>query len=186
MRGCWQGLFLVASVAIFLGAVAFALLATPAERPPGYTPVAVSTEAVGRFDTKLATVQSATEPTTIEISEEEATSKIADLLASESDAPALSNPQVSFRDGKVYLSGETTDTPITINLLITTRIEIVDGKPKVILEDVSAGRLPVPGPLRSQVDDLVAEQERLMDDLPIYVTDVQVQDGKLVVTGQPK
>ncbi|MFN8535969.1 MAG: hypothetical protein U0232_00640 [Thermomicrobiales bacterium] len=55
---------------LFLGAVAFAMLATPAERPPAFTPVPVSTEAVGRFDTKIATVRNATAPTTIEIDEE--------------------------------------------------------------------------------------------------------------------
>jgi hypothetical protein len=186
VRGCWLGLFLVSAIVVFLGAVAFALLATPAEKPPQFTPVPVSTEAAGRFDTKFATVRSATEPTTIEITDEEATSKVAELLANESDAPKVDKPQVAFRDGKVYLSGTTSDTPIAINFLITARIEVADGKPKVIVEDVAAGRLPVPGALRSQVDDLVAEQERLMDDLTINVTDVQVLDGKVVLTGQPK
>lgn len=186
MRGCWLGLFLVGSIALFLGAVAFAMLATPAERPPAFTPVPVSTEAVGRFDTKIATVRNATAPTTIEIDEEEATSKVADLLADEPDAPAVDKPQVTFRDGKVYLSGVTSDTPIAISFLITARIEVADGKPKVIVENVEAGRLSVPGALRSQIDHLVAQQERLLDDLPIYVTDVQVLDGKLLVTGQPK
>ena len=95
-------------------------------------------------------------------------------------------PQVSFRDGRIYLSGVTSDTPIAINFLITARVDVADGKPKVIVENVEAGRLPVPGALRSQVDDLVAKQERLIGDLPIYVSDVQIGNGKLVVTGQPK
>jgi hypothetical protein len=186
VRGCWIGLFLVGSVAIFLGAVAFAMLATPTGQPPKFTPVPVSTAAAARFDTKIATVQNATGPTTIEVDEEEATSKVATLLASEPNAPAVAEPQVAFRDGKVYLSGVTTDTPIKVNFLITARVEVADGKPKVIVENVEAGRFPVPGALRSQVDDLVAQQERLLGDLPIYVTEVQILDGKLVVTGQQK
>jgi hypothetical protein len=186
VRGCWIGLFLLGSIVIFLGAVAFALLANPTGQPSQFTPVPVSTEAAGRFDTKIATVQNATGPTTIEIDEEEATSKIATLLASEPNAPAVDKPQVAFRDGKVYLSGVTTDTPIEINFLITARIEVANGKPQVIVENVEAGRFPVPGALRTQVDDLVAEQERLIGELPIYVTEVQILDGNLVVTGQPK
>ena len=185
MRGCSAGLFFVAAVVVFLGAVAFALLSTPPGSPQ-LTPVPVSTEAVARFDIKIATVQAATEPTTIEIDEEEATSKIAALIASEPEAPNVDKPQVAFRDGKIRLSGVTSDTPIPINFVITGRIEAVDGRPKVVVEDVDAGRLPIGGALQSQVDSLVAEQDRLIGELPVYVTEVQVLEGKLVVTGRPK
>lgn len=185
MRGCSIGLFLAGSVVIFLGAVAFAMLATPAGSPQT-TPVAVSTEAVVRFDSKIATVQNATQPTTIEIDQEEATSKVAALIASEPDAPKVDKPQVAFRDGKVILSGVTGDTPIPISFVVTGRIEAVDGRPKVVVEKVEAGRLPIAGALQSQVDSLVAEQDRLIGDLPVYVTDVQVLEGKLVVTGRPR
>jgi hypothetical protein len=186
VRGCSIGLLLIGAVVIFLGAVAFALLSNQSGLPAQFTPVAVSTEAAARFDTKIATVQNATEPTTIEISEEEATSKLAALLATEPNAPQVADTQVAFRDGKIYLSGETTDTPIAIGFVITGRVEAVDGKPKVIVEEMKAGQFPVPGAMRSQVDGLVAEQERLMGDLPIYVTEVRVLDGTLVVTGEPK
>ena len=185
MRGCSIGLFLVAAIVIFFGAVAFALLASPAGSPQ-VTPVPVSTEAVARFDTKIATVQNATAPTTIEIDEEEATSKVAALIASEPGAPKVDKPQVNFRDGKVQISGTTSDTPIPISFVITGRIEAVDGRPKVIVEEVDAGRLPIGGALQSQVDSLIAEQDRLFGELPVYVTEVLVLEGKLVVTGQPR
>ena len=43
MRGCFLGLFLVAAIVVFLGAVAFALLAPTPTLPTQFTPVAVST-----------------------------------------------------------------------------------------------------------------------------------------------
>jgi hypothetical protein len=185
VRGCSIGLFLVASIVVFFGAVAFALLSPPAGSSL-FTPVPVSTEATGRFDTKIATVQSATGPTTIEIDEEEATSKVAALIADEPGAPKVDKPQVAFRDGKVHLSGVTSDTPIPISFVITGRIEAMDGRPKVIVEEVDAGRLPIGGALQSQVDSLVAEQDRLIGELPVYVTEVRVLAGRLVVTGRPR
>ena len=186
MRGCFLGLFLVAAIVVFLGAVAFALLAPTPALPPQFTPVAVSTAAAARFDGKIATVQGAPTPTTFEIDEEEATSRLVALLASEANAPKIDKPQIAFRNGKVYLSGVSNDTPIAIGFVITGRIEAVEGKPKIVVETVEAGRLPVSGALRSQVDDLVAQQDRLIGDLPIYITDVQVREGTLVVTGRPR
>ena len=185
MRGCWLGLFLVVSVVVFLGAIAFALL-TPPGSSPQTTPIAISTAAVMRFETKVANVQVATAPTTIEIDEEEATSKLAVLLATEPSAPNIDQAQITCRDGKVQLSGISRDTPIAINFVVTGRVEAVDGRPQITVEKVEAGRLPVGGALQSQVDQLLTDQDRLIGDLPITVTDIQVLEGKIVVTGEPK
>lgn len=185
MRGCWLGLFLVVSVVVFLGAIAFALL-TPPGGGPQTTPIAVSTAEVMRFETKVANVQVATTPTTIEIDEEEATSKLANLLATEPSAPNIDQPQITFRGGKIHLSGISRDTPVAINFVVTGRVEAVDGRPQITVENVETGRLPVGGALRSQVDQLLADQDRLIGDLPITVADIQVLEGKMIVTGQPK
>lgn len=186
MRGCWLGLFLVAAVVVFLGAVAFAMLAQPAGMPPQSPPVPVSTAAAVRFDGKVATARRATEPATVEITEEEATSKLAESLASEPSAPKVDQPQVIFRAGKVYLSGVSRDTPIPITFVVTGRVEAVAGRPRVTVEQIEAGRLPVTGALQAQVDRLIADQDRWIGDLDVYVTEVRVFDGKLAVTGRPK
>lgn len=185
MRGCGVGALLIGAVVLFLGAIAFALLASPSGGPSA-TPIPVSTAAVQRFETKVANVQGATTTTTIEIDEEEATSKLVELLATEPSAPKIDQPQITFRDGKVHLSGVSRDTPIAINVVVTGRIEVVEGRPKIVVENVEAGRLPVGGALQSQVNQLVAEQDRLIGDLPIRVTKVEVGEGKLMVTGEPK
>ena len=185
MRGCWLGFFLVASVVVFLGAIAFALLAPPGGGPRT-TPVPVSTAAAMRFETKVANVQVATAPTTIEIDEEEATSKLVTLLATEPSAPNIDRPQITFRDGKIRLAGVARDTPIPVNFVVTGRVEAVAGRPQITVEKVDAGRLPVGDALQSQVEQLLADQDRLIGDLPITVTEIQVLEGKMVVTGQPK
>ena len=149
--------------------VRFALLATPAERPPAYTPDQHRGCCALRHE--VATARNATEPTTFEI-DDEATSKVADLTT-EPEAPAVAHRRSPSATAKV---------PGVATSFSSRPRRGRRRRPSVIIGG-EAGRLPVPGALKSQVDDLVADQERL-GDLPIYITNLQVLDGKLVVCGQ--
>jgi hypothetical protein len=186
VRGCLQGLVLLVAVLVFLGAVAFMLLSRPSELAARLTPVPVSGAAAGSFDGKLATVQSAPAPVTVEFDDQEATSKLAEVLAAEPSAPRIENPQVAFRDGKVYLSGVSRDTFVPMNIVIIGRIEARDGKLVTTVERIDTGRLPIPDSLRDQITGIASDPNLLNEDLPIVVNDVQVLDGRLVLTGQPK
>lgn len=186
MRGCLQGLVLFASLLVFLGAVAFMLLSRPSGLAGQLTPVPVSSAAAGSFDNKLATVQSAPAPVTVEIDEQEATSKLVETLAAEPSAPQVENPQVTFREGKVYLSGISHDAPVPVNVVIVGLVEARDGKLVITVERIDTGRFPLPGALKDQIIDIASDTDRLNEQLPIIVNEVRVLDGRLVLTGQPK
>jgi hypothetical protein len=186
VRGCLQGLVLFASLLVFLGAVAFMLLSRPSELAGRLTPVPISGAAVGSFDSKLATVQSAPAPVTVEIDEQEATSKLVETLTAEPSAPQIDNPQVAFRDGLIYLSGVSQDAPVPVNVVIVGRVEARDGKLVVTVERIDTGRFPLPGALKDQIIDIASDTDRLNEQLPIIVNAVRVLDGRLVLTGQPK
>ena len=186
MRGCVVGLFMLALVAALLAGVAYLLLLQAPPREASATPVPVSSAAAQRFDQKLATMSNASAPVTIEIDNQEATSKLVEALAANPDAPRLDNPQVTFRDGKVYLSGTTRDTPLPVNILVVGRVEARDGRLVTEVETIDTGRFPLPGALRDQIARAATDVERLNRQLPIYVTEVRVLDGRLAVTGRPK
>lgn len=188
MRGCLTVLTVAVLLAVALGGAAYLLLA----RPPGLasrlqlSPVPVSSAAAGRFDQKVATVQGATAPVTVEITDEEATSKLVEALAAEPSAPRIDHPQVAFRGERVYLSGVTRDTPVPINVVVFGRVEARDGGLAVVVEGVDTGRFPLPGPLKDQITDLASDLDVLNGQLPIYVESVRVRDGHLALTGRPK
>src|SRR4051794_14653287 len=162
------------------------LLARPPELAAQLTPVPVSSAAASSFDGKVATVQSATAPVTVEFDEQEATSKLVEALAADPSAPRIENPQVAFRDGKVYLSGVSRDTFVPVNIVIIGRIEARDGNLVTTVERVDTGRLPLPDSMRDQIIGFVSDSALLNDGLPIVVNEVKVLDGRLVLTGQPK
>ena len=186
MRGCLVTLVLLVLVAALLAAVAYLQLAqTPTQAANG-TPIPVSSAAARRFDQKLATASGASGPVTVEIDEQEATSRLVEALATKPNTPRLDNPQVTFRDGRVQLRGTTRDTPIPINVLVVGRVEARDGRLVTEVERIDTGRFPLPGPLKDQVAEAATNVEQLNRGLPLYVTDVRVLDGRLAVTGRPK
>jgi len=184
--GCFKGFVLVVVVLILLGAGAFWFLLRPPEAVQQLTPVAVSSAAAVSFDQKIATLQAASAPVTIEITEQEATSKLVATLAAEPNVPKLDNPQMTFGDGKVILSGVSRDAPIPITVVVTGRVEARDGKLVTTVEQIDTGRFPLLSAMETQITDLATDTNRLNEGLPIAVNEVRVLDGRLVLTGQPK
>lgn len=186
MRGCLVTL-LVVILLVAGGAVgAYWYLTQPSATAAQITPVPVSSAAAVSFDQKFATVQAAKAPVTVEITEQEATSKLVATINADPTLPKIENPQVTFRNGKTIVSGTSRDTPIPVTIVVTGRIEARDGKLVATVEQIDTGRFPLPGAIQQQITDLAQNTERLNEGLPITVTQVQTLDGKLVLTGQPK
>ena len=186
MRGCLPVLAVVVAVALFLVVVGAVLLSQPPALGAGITPVAVSSAASERFDHKLATVQSAAAPVTVEFTDEEATSRLVAALASEPGAPRVDGAQVAFRGGKVYLSGTAREGPIPVRVVVVGRVEARGGRVVPTVEQIDSGPIPLPASVRNQITDAATNLEALNEGLPIYITDVRVLDGRLVLTGRPK
>ena len=186
MRGCLVGLLVLVLVSVLLGAGAYWFLTQPPATAAQITPVAVSSAAAVSFDQKFATVQAARAPVTVEITEQEATSKLVATINADPTLPRIENPQVSFRNAKTIVSGTSRDAPIPVTIVVTGRIEAREGKLVATVEQIDTGRFPLPGAIQQQITDLAQNTDRLNEGLPITVTQVQTLDGKLVLTGQPK
>ncbi|HEU5330524.1 MAG TPA: LmeA family phospholipid-binding protein [Thermomicrobiales bacterium] len=188
MRGCLTVLILLVLLGAALVAAAYVLL----PRQPGLaaraqlTPVPVSSAAAVRFDQKVATMQSAPASTTVEITEQEATSKLVEALAADPSAPRIDKPQVAFRDGQIYVSGVTHDTPVPVNVVIYGRVQARDGQLYAVVDGIDTGQFPLPGQFKEMLVSRATDLSALNSELPIYVEDVQVREGRLALTGRPK
>lgn len=186
MRGCLTGLFVVVVLVAILFAAAYVLLGRPPQQLTTVTAVRVDSDSARNLDNKLATAASTNGPVTVEITDQEATSKVAESLAQQSSTPRLTRPQVHFRAGKVYLSGTTTDTPVPVQVLITGHLVIKDGVVVVVVDAVDTGAVPLPSSVKDQIVNAIAEANALSGLVDFYATGVDVLEGKAVVRGRGK
>ena len=186
MRGCLLGVLALILIAIVVVGSGIILLLRAPALAASITPVPVSSAAAGSFDRKVATAAGATAPFTVEITEQEATSKFAQALASDPSAPRLDGVQVNFRDGKVYLSGTAREAPFPVDVVVVGRVEARDGRLVSTVEQVDTGPFPLPSGVKEQIAGAATGLDALNNDLSIYVTDLRVLDGRLVLTGRPK
>ena len=186
MRGCVTGLIVVILlVAAALGGAAY-LLNEPRALAEGAPPVVVSGEAAESFDRKVATIRRADGPVTVEIDDREATSKLAEALAANPETPQIDNPQVNFRDGRIYVSGTARDAPLPVKIVVAGRVEARDGRLVATVEQIDSGRIPLPAAVRDRITRAATDLDDLNRALPIYVSEVRVLDGRLALTGRPK
>jgi len=182
---------LVLIVALALGGLYYFLTA-PAPTLVAATAVPTSVAAAASFDNKVSTITGAAKntPVTIELTNEELTSKFAQQVQQyqASYGADIQNPQVSARDGHVYAGGKakTNNLPVRVDLVVVTVPEARDGKLHLRVERVESGRIPLPDSLKSQIVNTVQDDATLNDNLPITVDAVEVLNGKLRLTGRPK
>lgn len=186
MRGCLTGLLVVIVLVAILLAATYVLLGRSPRQLDAVTTVGVSADSARSLDNKLATAANATGPVSVEITDAEATSKVAETLAAQSSTPRLNSPQVNFRTGKVYLSGTTADTPVPVQVLITGRLVIRDGVVVMVVDTVDTGAVPLPTSMKDQLVNAVAEANSLSGLVNFYATSVDVLDGKALIGGRAR
>ncbi len=188
MRGCFRVVGVLTLLVILACGAAFWFLTRQPAATRQLTPVVVSSAAVVSFDQKIATVQAAKGPVTVEVTQDEATSKLVAALKNESD-PTISqieDPQLRFQRDRFIASGVVHSGPIPVTVAVTGKVTVVNGKLVATVEEIDTGQVPLPAPLRQRIIDLVSDTDNLTTDLPDNITDVQIQEGKLIVTGVPR
>lgn len=186
MRGCMQTLVIVAALLLFLAAGAFWLLTRQPVAAQQLTPMVVSTAAAQHFDQKIATIRAAQAPVTIEITEQEATSKLVTLLAETPDAPPITDPQVRFREGQFIAQGVMRGGPVPITIAVTGHLELQNGQLVTVVDQIDTGRLPLPEAMQQQIISLVSGSNQLATQVPLNLTAVELHEGRLVLSGTPK
>jgi len=187
---------------LFLGSV-FALLLIivgvggylvtgPAPIGAEAAPVPVSDEAAESFDQKVEDFEQEIaqaypgEEVALVITEEEATSKLAELAAAEQLPLEMNRVKINFNEGMVC-GFAIVDVGIEVQVALQAKIEAEDGKPKITIESLNFGRLPVPRTLVDQVMIAIMRQlgER-WESVPVELHDITIEDGKLTIIGVMK
>lgn len=193
---------LIRTFFLFLGSV-FALLSIivgvggylitgPAPREAGATAVAVTDEAAESLDNKIEAFQqqiaqaSVGERVTLVITEEEATSKLAQLADLGQLPVDIDYVQIHFNDGRVC-GFAIVDLGIDMQVALQAKIGAEEGKPDITIESFNLGRLPIPRTLIDQVMSAVMRQmEEQVENIPIELEEVTIENGEMIIRGVTK
>ncbi|MBC8444645.1 MAG: LmeA family phospholipid-binding protein [Chloroflexi bacterium] len=151
---------------------------------PPMTPFPVSEDLAQKVRDRVKEVELRTGTFALEISDEELTSYVIALLQSgPGDFPAR-DMQVQFGDGYVDIWATFIDVaPTEVPAYIRATVEVVDKQVVFHITEANAGAFPVPGALRESIaqtlSETLAEQQ-----LGLQVAQVEIQPGKMILTGQ--
>ena len=155
------------------------------------TPVAVSAEAAQSLDQKFEVLETEIDEaiaageereTSLVITEKEVNSKLVEVLA-EGDLP-FDQILVNFREGR-FLIYTVADVPgVAARMGAIGRMQVVNGDPEIVIEDFDLGKLPLPQAVNGGIGELLDVMVRLkLADLPLEITDVEISNRELTVSG---
>lgn len=157
---------------------------------PPYT-IIPSDEAVQHFQEQMTSVeQDADGIFSVTITEEEMTSLVARVLAEQQEPPPLSQPQVHFRNGRIEAYGtvEVADS-LTLPGMVAFSLVTTSEGVAVTVEEIALGPLPVPESvlqsLTEAINQVLAENIQV-DGVEIAITDAQIGEGQMTVSGKPQ
>jgi hypothetical protein len=172
-------IYLVAALAVLVllcASLAFCVVASPRPAPVALPVVQASEEAAQSGEDKInAAADAPLGPYTVQMSEEEATS----LLALRLPGSPFLNPQVRFRDGKVYISGIVN---MGVNIHVQSQWIVVDDglQPRIKLDRASIGPSGLPTILLNSVSSTI---NQMIDEsgTGILPTVIRIEDGAIVI-----
>ncbi|MBL7061388.1 MAG: hypothetical protein ISS54_01450 [Dehalococcoidia bacterium] len=158
-------------------------------------PVMGSPEAVQSFDQKLDALESQikaavnageSKQVSLVITENEINSKFAQMLAEGKLSP-LKRVLINFGDG-YFLTYAVVDTPgMDARTGLMGRVEIIEGKPKVVIDEFNLGKLPLPKSVNSRAEQLMNIIVSLqLPEVSLNITSVEIKNRELTVTGTTK
>jgi hypothetical protein len=158
-------------------------------------PVAVSADAAQSFDQKLDTLESQitaavsageSKQVSLVITESEINSKLVQMLA-EGELSQLKRVLINLGDG-YFLIYAVVDTPgIDAKTGSMGRVEIIEGKPKVVIDEFNLGKLPLPQSIKERAEQLMNIVVSLqLPEMSLDITSVEIKNHELTVTGTTK
>jgi len=150
-----------------------------------------SVEAFQSLDQKLEALETGIEAAvdageereiSLTITEKEVNSKLAEILA-EGELP-LEEILINFGEGYFLVYAKVDVPGVDAKTGAKGQIQSVNGDPKVALEDLNLGKLPLPQAVSSGVEELLNIMLRLrLADLPLETTDVEISNRQLTIAG---
>ncbi len=181
-------------IVIILG-VGLYMLTQPSGLEGEMHEVVATPAAAQRFDQKIDNLEAdllllaAGAPVSLALTEEEVTSKIAQELETADIPVEVEDIWVNFEDTKVMILGKV-NVGITLSAGLELEMEVENGEPKIIISEVAIGRgFGIPEAAKEQIANAIPSAEaltKMLEDLPIKIKDIRIEDGKLIFSGIKK
>lgn len=158
-------------------------------------PVVVSADAAATFDQKVLAVQAAfdkakttgkAQPVSVLFTEAELTSRASVAIESLTGGIVPTDPQIHLRPGSILLTAGVSVSGFPLKLAVVAIPVVVGGKTSFTIEQLETG-LPLPDGIKTEITEQIAKilsPESL--GLPLEVTRIEVQQGKLLLEGVAK
>ena len=157
-------------------------------------PTGQSSDAVKSFDQKISSAKAEIDAAvgagqekevTLTITDKEVNSKLIELRA-KGELP-VRDASINFGDDQ-FLAYSMIDTPgINAKMAVIGQVEIVNGSPKIVVTEFNLGKLPLPESADRRAEQLLNVLVSMqLSDVPLEITDIQIKDHELTVTGTTK
>lgn len=126
-------------------------------------------------------------PVELTISEQELTSKAAELIVPADSPVQPTNVQVHLSDGNVIATSTVSIQGLNVNVGVVATPTVADGKAQLVIQQVQTGGLPLPDAVKQQLNAQIGKNlDPSALGLPMNVSGVQIVDGKIVISGTTK
>jgi hypothetical protein len=147
-------------------------------------PIAVSTESAAQLESRIQQNLGGQpgQQFILRMTDAEVTSLVATKLAQYDESP-VSEPQIWFTRGKIYGTGRLVNVlPLEADLFVIASTHIRDGHLEVVIEEVSAGALPIPNRVLETISQSINETVDEMQ-LDVQITALEILEGEAIIQG---
>ena len=144
-------------------------------------------EAVSRLDEEIAALEDEIDEAVVgeylalELTEEEATSKLDQLARAGNLSIEIEDPQVHFRDEMVRAFA-IVKMGIDVQVAIQAKIGVNGEKPDITIESLNLGRIPIPKALiNSMITAIERALEERWEDLHLLLQEVTIEQGEIMI-----
>ena len=144
-------------------------------------------EAVSRLDEEIAAFEEESDEAVVgeyialELTEEEATSKLDQLARAGNLSIEIEDPQVYFRDEMVRAFA-IVKMGIDVQVAIQAKIGVNGEKPDITIESLNLGRIPIPKALiNSMMTAIERALEERWEDLHLLLQEVTIEQGEIMI-----
>jgi hypothetical protein len=144
-------------------------------------------EAATRLDEEIAEFEEEVDEAVVgehlalELTEEEATSKLDQLARAGNLSLEIEDPQIYFRDEMVQAFA-IVEMGIDVQVAIQAKIGVNGEKPDITIESLNLGRIPIP---KALIDSMMTAVERALEErwegLHLLLQEVSIEQGEIMI-----
>lgn len=203
LQGFIIGLGLIGVLALFGLLLGYYLYSLTPQIQTKIIPVLPDEKSALAFEEKIASFENEIEDAVennqkkevnLQVSEKEINAKLSKELAKAkarpNGKPLIKNMLINLRNsngGEFLIYAELEVPGVNAKTGIVGHVKMVDEKPRIVVTEFNLGKLPVPGGLNQTIEQLLNIMVGIkLADLPLTITNVEIKNRQLTVTGITK